>query len=596
MLGLLLLACSNPVWKVIKQRTDAGCTLLLVDATASMYRKIGDQTAWQLARTQAIDWMSQHPDDPVLLGILTDQLRLVLDEPSLNHSYLANQLQSQDPSYAHGDWLDISSLAHWDEVRRVHLFTDAQANTFPSTSEYWKDILESRTCRIHDVAGALTHNIALYDVTARDVSTEGQHVVSLDYSVQNNSSQLARIPVTIFFDGQNVERQNVTVLPGQNTSASIRLALASPDAFPAKIQLNVDDDLGWDNLMYCLLPEQIQPKVRTLEQSPMLSQMQQLFRSHDYHVGSRTSHQDTLLITSPVDTSQTQDVHDHLSNKGTVMWLLHDDASVAAFRHYAQSHISDTLPQKWESRQTLVPDYWQWDWQQSGWLTPFKKGYESALMKMTSSKVLLWEPTSEDAFAKQWAVLATQGGEPVVMWRWQDDSMLLVIVMPTIDLQQRLNEPAILGLLLRLGDYATKFGYQLSRPHPGNPDSVGCQWEPKVNTPANLIWEFDDQQSIDRWDGLSTKLDKPGLYTLRKLYGPNMSQSLATQAVRVHPKESGFEKINLADFEQWDTALQQATDVKPLLLWPWLLVTVLILAGVESIFVHRLVRQEVVFV
>ncbi|HCD31565.1 MAG TPA: hypothetical protein DER01_04105, partial [Phycisphaerales bacterium] len=67
----------NPVWKVIKQRTDAGCTLLLVDATASMYRKIGDQTAWQLARTQAIDWMSQHPDDPVLLGILTDQLRLV---------------------------------------------------------------------------------------------------------------------------------------------------------------------------------------------------------------------------------------------------------------------------------------------------------------------------------------------------------------------------------------------------------------------------------------------------------------------------------------------------------------------------------------
>ena len=50
MMCLLIIAFASPVWQVVKHRSATGCSLLLVDATASMCRTIGEKNAWQLAR------------------------------------------------------------------------------------------------------------------------------------------------------------------------------------------------------------------------------------------------------------------------------------------------------------------------------------------------------------------------------------------------------------------------------------------------------------------------------------------------------------------------------------------------------------------
>lgn len=597
MMTVLIAGFASPVWQGADQRSAGGCTLLLVDATASMCRSIDNQSAWDRARQQTVTWLSNHPDQSVLIGVLNDQLHLILNQPTRNHSYLVDELNSMQVSYAHGNWLDVSDISKWDDVRHIELFTDTQASAFPMNASDWHDLIGERSCVIHDVMPEPLHNIAINNVYVRDVSHDGQHVINLEYTIRNTGSQAVNVPVTIDVDGETRNETVTELIPaGDKQYHKLQLTLEQPHTRPITVKLTTPDEIDWDNEMTSIIPQQFDPKVMTLGDRSVTQPMQRLFEAHHYQAIKQPAYKDTLLIASPTDTVQTQQIHDHIQHHGTVMWLLHDQPSVDAFATYVAQHIPDMTPTKWETRQTLVPDFWRWQWEDAdNWLKPFKQGYESPLAQMTSSQVLLWDQPNTPDFKSQWQVIATHGGQPVVLWQWVNDTSMLVIAMPTADLLQRFKEPAMLSLFLRLGDYAVRFKDQLFQPYPGNPDFVGWpEWMPDVHVPANLIWQSGDKQITAPWDHQPVKRDKPGLYTLRKRYEPDMGKRLAIKSIRVHPKESvDGTKIDAAAYSNLGSQTVITQPSKRVELWHWLVLIALLLTCAETLLTRHLIKREV---
>lgn len=593
MMTLLLAAFASPVWQVADQRSDDGATALILDATASMCRKIGKENAWQRARQQAIAWLTAHPQESVMVYVLKDELTPLLNEPTLNHAYLAQQIRQQDVSFAQGHFDSLMQLPETIPIGKLLLFTDAQASGFPHDPQSWLHMVAERACEIHDVMPEPINNISITDVRCVDRSVAGQHQVLIECTISNSSARRVQVPLDVMLLGTRLAGQaEVDLAPGTEQSKSITIPLDTPDALHAQLRLNVVDELDWDNWVDVILPAQIQPAVRTLGTPQLTRPLQRLFTSHHYQTLPGPRGKDTLLIASPENTAENSLIDEHLQQNGTVMWLLHDDASVGAFAQYARAHFPDTMPGLWESRQTLVPDFWQWTWGQSTWLDVFKQGYEVPLTKMISSKVLIWDRIGADDDHSTWEIMAKHGGQPVVMYRWVEGSVLLVIVMPTDDWVERFKNPAMLGLLLHLGDYALHMPYQLLSAYPGNPQNVDYLWEPMVNQAARLVHPFNGKVYSQPWDGKPICLTEPGVYTLKDILEP--LRNLAQTTAGVHRREVDLNKIDTAAYSKPGEYSPSTNSKEPLQLWPWMLLMVLLLATVEAVYAHQLHERSVV--
>lgn len=583
---LLFGAFASPVWHAGEQRSTGRATAVIVDATASMCRMVDDKKVWVLAKDQAIDWMAQHRAEPVMLYVLTDQLRPLLDEPTLNHAYLAQTLGQLDVSYARGRLDQLRSLTQWDKVQHVHVFTDGQATGFPA-SQVWHQMLGSRGCQIHIITDKPMHNVAITQIKCMDISDATGHVADLHLTVTQTGGAMQQVPLHISVDGRTIKQDPIQWRDSHGISRSTAVRVLQPGAAPARVRLDVMDDIAWDNVMNFVIPRQIQPAVRTLGNSDLLIDVQRLFEADNYKLSKSSDPLDTLLIASPSDSTSNPQIQSYLASHGSVMWLLHDEASAGAFAQFAKASFPDTLPGHWETRQTFAPAFWKWAWDQTDWLDVFQKGYETPLMHLASSRTLAWAKWPKTPWsAAAWHVLATCGNEPVVMWRWDKRAVLLLVVMPTADLEARLDDPAMLSLLLHLGNRALFLPHETQVDSPGNPVTVGYRWSPDAKPPAVLTHRLGNSQTTESWDGKPITLTMPGMYTLSN--SQDTTQRDAMIASRVATEEYATPRIDPPQYNQAASQTATQTASRTTALWPIFLALALVLAGVEAVYAYRL--------
>jgi hypothetical protein len=574
-LGMLLTAFASPVWQQPLGDMQQTTVAIVLDGTASMSREVDHISDWQSACQGAIDLLGKMMHQPVMIYILTDHLRPLLDEPSRNYAHLAGKIQRNGYALMHGTFTELASQPQWDTINEVHLFTDGQANQFP-TLQAWQTLLGDRTCVIHILASKQRHNIAVTDIQWLDASTPTQRAGQLRFTLNTDAKTPITTKLNISVNTKVIQQRSVTHKPMMQTIVTQPLNLQGGDAIALGVTLAESDAIAWDDSLSLILPAWSLLSVRAYDDAELTNQIAALFTTLGYDSKLGLNPAECLLIVSDAVTDTLPAIAKHLDGGGTVLWLLTNEQQSKVFGEFAKAHTPDLIPGHWETRQTLLPAYWQWAWDDP-WLDLFAGPYASALGKIASSKLLVWEgkPTA-------WRVFAANGGEPVIVSTTVGTGRLMVMAIDATQLQNLRKDPAMLSLILHLGHQAALAGVDH---HPESPKAIGYRWLPSVND-VKPVWVrppvgFD--YPFAKGDLIT--LDQPGLYQLRH---HDDDQIAAMISCRVDPLESDNTQINSTDYAQLGKANDQLAVKQQGHLWPSLLVMAMFFAVLESVIVHEL--------
>ncbi|MBL4701565.1 MAG: hypothetical protein JKX85_09940 [Phycisphaeraceae bacterium] len=593
MMVALLIAFANPIRSSQHLATDSQTVIFIVDATASMHRQMQKATAWELARDAAIDQLStfQGRKQPVMVYLLTDEARPILTEPSLNYAYLAKVLKQTQPSFAHGRFDQAIASIPLPEARALYLFTDAQQCQFP-TPVAWKSLLGKTTCYIHIVDSRPKPNLAITSINWQSDNTPNRRTGQVRFTLHNDSSSRQTAKLQVDCETRKIAQISTELYPGQRKSISFPIELDTTSKIAIEGLLDQDDGIAWDNHMGLVLPQKKTLSVGQVDEHPVTVAMTRLFKKWGYGHFQPTNTQANLMIATHVSPADLPVLDAHLNGQGTLLWFLTDDDAITRFNTFALTHDIQLKPIAWEHRQTLLPQYWLWSWQDS-WLDVFAGPYASPLNHISSSHLLTWD-MPQTAILR---MLATHSQQPVIWQRFVGEGNLLVVSIKQEQLQNFLQEPAILSVLLHLGHQTvlTTTDEQITKPQ-----IVGQAYSPSPEfpevppqaTPETLretsIGLVTPDGELRRWDGQPIKLLEPGFY---EFINVATQQSIRKVSVRVDPLESITTRIDPDDYVHLAGPHQMTSHKDDLSLWPVLIVIAVLLACAQTVLASSL-RQK----
>ncbi|MAX27717.1 MAG: hypothetical protein CMJ19_24750 [Phycisphaeraceae bacterium] len=588
MMLCLITAFANPIWhrKLHGQRTT--CVGIVLDRTASMYRRTTQQiqypqTLVDQSQVQVDRLLQSIPDDvPVIVYVLTDQLYPITPEPSLNRIQLRNEMIPVPGNiFASGSLGQLTAMKHWQDITELHLFTDTQASHFPNP-DVWEMQLAGKTSIIHDVSDAALPNMAITGIRWQDQSTPQTPQGQLHLTIQSDSSQPRQRELAIKLNDTTLQKQTIQL------TANKPLTLTFPLTLPAgKLAVGAEllepDALQWDDSRYVVLKPWTLPDVHAMDTSDFAQQMATLFRTWGMDAGHQSISKQSLIFTGNVTAKTSANVNHALKQGATVVWLLGDNTQAKQFNEWAASRTLGITTTTWQTSPKQQSQSWQW-LRDDPWLDVYAGNYNATLNQIASSSYL---PMVGDF--STWRVLATSADHPVIATRLIDRGQLVILAIEHVHMQHMLREPDTAGLLLHLGTQALEAKREPLTQHAMQ---VGDDWQPTMpNETASLsyLFPFGMPNPVSEENATGVTLTDPGLYALID----NTSLAFVAAAfVAMNDSELSLQKIDPKQYTVNNTAEKTLATQQQTRLWPWLIVIALLLSMVDAIYTNRLARKR----
>ncbi len=588
MMLFLITAFANPIWHHSKTGQKTTCVGIVLDRTASMYRRTNHQNQYPSnlvdhVQVQVDRMLQRLPDDvPVMVYVLTDQLYPVTPEPSLNHIQLRNEMMPVPGNiFASGSLNQLSAMKHWQDITEVHVFTDTQSAHFPNADD-WEKQLAGKRCIIHDVSKATLPNMAITDIHWQDQSTPQSRQGQLHLTVQSDSPQLMQRELAIKLNDTLLQKQIIQLTANKPLSLTFPLTLPA-GKLAIGAQLIAPDALQWDDSRYVVLQPWNLPDVHAMDSSDFAQQMATLFRTWGMDAGKHSISKQSLIFTGNLTTQTSANLNNALKHGATVLWLLGDNTQAKQFNQWAASRTLGFTTSPWQALPNKPSQPWQW-MRDDPWLDVYAGSYSATLNQISSSSYL---PLAGDF--STWRVLATSADHPVIASRPIDRGQLVILAIEHEHMQRMLREPDTAGLLLHLGTQALEANRE---PLTQQPMQIGDHWQPQNQTETtSLHYPYHQGMFNPIGDPNATgiTLTAPGLYALID----SQTMTFVDAAyVAMTDSELSLPKIDPDQYTIHNTAEKTLATQQQTRLWPWLIVIALLLSIVEEIYANRLSRKR----
>lgn len=578
---LLLTAFSNPIWKSEVQFKQKHVVTYILDATASMQRRMGRSSVWELTHKMAVNLLAEHSDQPVMVYLLDDQLHSILPEPSLNHAYLASVIRQAKPSFAHHKFLPVLDQIPSIYRINIHVFTDAQQSQFPALED-WKNLMGEHTCIIHAINDKPRSNLSLINLKWQRGNEPFEKQGELQIELFNDSLQQQDADLSFFFDNHLYVKHKERLTPKQQKKIKIRLMLPEGNATFLRVEINNNDAIAWDNAMAIILPKPIDYSVLKGDQNNNTKRIARLFEKWGYKQPTDILQSQKLLIITDGTDLNVKTIKNDLDQSATVLWCLTDQQSADIYSKRSKEEGINHITPTWQKRQTRVPEYWRWTWDDP-WLDVFAGPYSQVLNRISSSQNLTWVRFDKSNIR----ILASVGQTPVIWTHAMGNGHVIVLAIAMQDLTAMLKEPAILAAFLHLGHQTVQENIPLTSLKKNN---INFLWSPEVsNLSDDDFILFSPSESQTRWDKQPVVLNLPGVYSIKS---KNKTMILDQVAVRVDAAEYDSNQINVNAYTHYADQTKFVKIRHRRSIWPWLILCALGLFLIEGVLLKHLRIKE----
>lgn len=251
---ILSVSLADPHW--LSERSTREETVLLLDSSASMQAKAGRVSRFDLAKSRALEFVDQLPENARMLVMTVGAkpaLRSAFESKRSTLRHVIEQLEPSDEAGRPADGLNLAASVLREPSRgRVIFLTDA---AFDDTEALRRSLASGRI--VTEVMppdplarGSSAGNVAITRFDFRpELATEERFQVLV--RLRNFSAVHRAVPLAITVEGQTVFQRTVS-LPG-GAAETLVLPLVGRVLGRARAELMVEDDLAADNVAFAVV-------------------------------------------------------------------------------------------------------------------------------------------------------------------------------------------------------------------------------------------------------------------------------------------------------------------------------------------------------